>query len=224
MDKLFKQDILDISVAVNGETDKYTVKISFGGFLEILHDELKRTDNVLDLRTIVRALVQGINRDNVYIRCDCSDAKYRFNYWQTRKDIIVGDPETRPSNITNPEDKLGSSCKHVLLVLNNTSWLLKVASVINNYIKYMQQHYLSMYAKIIYPAIYNKEYEEPAQLSLFDTDDLDTDKDTLDRANDYGKKSTQFQKGNTQGVRFAPEKKAQTRLNIDDEPSDIFKT
>ena len=33
----------------------------------------------------------------------------------------VGDPQTIPSDITNPNDTLGSACKHVLLVLSNTN-------------------------------------------------------------------------------------------------------
>ena len=206
MNKLFKDNILTVNVSVNGETDDYTVRISFGGFLDILHDELEKTDGVLDLRVITRALLTGFNRDDVFIHCSCPDFKYRFAYWSTRNDFNSGEPQFDNGKwIRNPDDKLGSACKHTLLVLSNNTWLLKVASVINNYIKYMEKHYQKAYADIIYPSIYCKKYEKDVQLGFDDKDELasETDTDTLDTANEYSKKRTQFQKGNQQGMRFA---------------------
>lgn len=222
MNKLFKEDVLTVNVRVHGETDEYIVRMSFGGFLEILRDQISKNDDRFDLRTITRALIIGFNKDDVYVNCSCPDFRYRFGYWTTMNKINSGDPENRPSNITNPKDALGSACKHVLLVLSNNSWLMKVVSVINNYTHYMEQHYQKAYADIIYPAIYGKEYEEPVQLTLFDKDELDTDADTIDKSNVYGKNRTQFQKGNTQGVRFASSgvDKNQTTLFDDDENND----
>lgn len=203
MDKLFKEDILTVNVSVKGETDDYIVKISFGGFLEILRKEVSRT-GVFDLRTVTRALLEGFNKDNVYIHCSCPDFKYRFAYWATRNDINSGEPQNDNGKwIRNPDDSLGSGCKHILLVLSNNSWLVKVASVIKNYVKYMEKYYQQQYADIIYPSIYGKEYEEPVQTSMFDSDELDSSEDTLDKSNEFGRTSTQFKKGNKQGIRFA---------------------
>lgn len=213
MNKLFKQDILTVEIQVKGETDNYLVKISFGGFLELLHDQLKRQEK-FDLKAVTRALVNGFNKDDVYIHCNCPDARYRFAYWQTRNKIHSGDDENRPSNITNPNDSLGAACKHVLLVLSNTSWILKVASVIFNYVNYMEKHYQKLYANVIYPAIYEKEYEEPVQLDLFD-DEMDTDSDTIDKSNVYAKTKNQFKAGNE--YRFtAQEKEDPNQISLDD--------
>ena len=204
MNKLFKQDILTVNIPISGETDEYIVRITFGGFLEILQDSLK-DGHELNFRDISRAAIIGFNRDDVYINCTCPDFNYRFAYHATQNKTNSGAPETRPSNITNPHDSLGSGCKHILLVLNNNSWIIRVSRVITNYIKYMEQHYQKMYADIIYPAIYGKAYEEPVQLSIDDTDELidDNDTDTLDAANEYNKERTRFQKGNEKGIRFA---------------------
>lgn len=215
MNKLFKDDILTVDINVKGETDNYTVKISFGGFCELLQDQIEKQNGVLDYKAVTRALILGFNKDDVYIKCNCADAQYRFAYWQTRNDIITGDPENRPSNITNPDDKLGSACKHVLLVLSNTSWLLKVGSTIYNYINYMEKHYQKLYADIIYPAVYGKDYEEPVQLDLFDNDSLETDTDMLDKSNEYARTKNQFKQGNTQGVRFAPKSNSE-QISIDE--------
>lgn len=216
MNKLFKDDILAVDVTVHGETDDYKVRMSFGGFLEILRDQIEKAGK-LDLRAITRALVIGFNKDDVYIHCTCPDFKYRFDYYATRNIYNSGEPQNIPSKITNPRDSLGSGCKHILLLLSNTAWLIKVASVINNYIKYTQKNMQRAYTDIIYPAIYGKEYEEPVQLSIFDKDDLDTDETTIDKSNQYGRTSTQFKKGNTQGVRFAPNNSNDDQITIDDE-------
>lgn len=219
MNKLFKEDILTVNISVKGETDDYTVKISFGGFLDILKDLVNGNVADLNLRNITRALVTGFNRDDVYIFCSCPDFHYRFGYWATKNKLTSGEPEDRPSNITNPDDRLGSGCKHILLVLSNNSWLMKVASVINNYIKYMEKHYQKLYADIIYPALFDRDYEEPVQLSIDDAEgdtNLHTDNDTLDKANKFNQDRTKFQKGNQQGVRFANDDTNDNQLELTD--------
>lgn len=221
MNKLFKKDILTVDVPVQGETDKYNVKISFGGFLDILKGYLKNKD-IYEYRDISRACITGFNKDDVYIHCTCKDFKYRYNFHSSRNNTNSGEPETRPSKITNPNDTLGSGCKHILLVLSNTSWILRVARVINNYIHYMEDKYPKMYADLIYPAIFGKEYEDSVQLTFDDTDELDTSKDTIDVANDYNKKRTQFQKGNTKGIRFAKDvnKKDDNQISLEEIPNE----
>lgn len=221
MNKLFKEDILTVNISVKGETDDYTVKISFGGFLDILKGFVDNNRDDLNLRNITRALITGFNQDDVYIFCSCPDFHYRFGYWATKNNLTSGEPETRPSDITNPTDSLGSGCKHILLVLSNNSWLMKVASVINNYIKYMEKHYQKLYADVIYPTIFDSEYEDSVQLSMDDMDGddtLHTDSDTLDAANKYNQDRTRFQQGNTQGVRFASTKSvSDDQLEFSDE-------
>ena len=215
MNKFFKDDILDLYVKVHGETDDYMVGISFSGILELIRDETSKDENLqVDLRLIMKMLKRAFNKeDKVLVRCNCPDAKYRMAYWQSVNDIIVGDKENRPSDITNPHDNLGPACKHVILVLSNTSWLVKLASAINNYINYIRDHYENSYAEIIYPQLYGRDYDQDVQLGLFDKDELDNTFDTsggdkdkqtdIDTSNEYGRTRTQFKQGNTQGIRFA---------------------
>ena len=217
MNKLFKDNILTVGIKVHGETDDYTVTIKFGGFLDFLNQEVSRNGDVLDLRSITVALVKAFNSDNVYIRCSCPDFYYRFGYWDTVKDIITGTPQNIPSPITNPNNSLGASCKHILLVLSNTSWLVKIASVLNNYVKYMERSYKNAYATVIYPAIYRKKYEEPVQTSVFDKDELETDKETIDVSNKQAVDRSRFQQGNKQGVRFASKDQQISIEDITDE-------
>lgn len=216
MNRLFKDNILDVKVSVQGETNDYVVKISFGGFLDNLHRELDRNNDELNLRVVSRALSSSFNSDNVYIFCNCPDWKYRMGYFATKNSITSGDPELRPSKITNPNDTKGPGCKHSLLVISNNSWLLKVASVIFNYINYMEKHYAKLYADIIYPAIYEKEYEEPVQLDMFDDEEnpeLLDDEDTIDTSNKYARTKNQFKTGNE--YRFKPSDKIDKQLDFD---------
>lgn len=200
MNKLFKDNILDVNVEVNGETDNYVVTIAFGGFLDFLHEQIEKNNGQLDLRTISRALVSSFNSDNVYVHCSCPDWAYRFAYWMTITDINSGQPENRPSDITNPDNTKGAGCKHVLLVLANNTWLIKVASVIHNYINYMEKHQQRLYADIIYPAIYQKEYEDEVQLDMTADDELASDSELIDIANKFATTKNQFQKGNEIGM------------------------
>lgn len=207
---------------MDGETDSYLVTISFKGFLNYLHKELAKLDNKLSLRVVIRALLDGINSDDVYMRCSCPDYQYRMAYWASRTDTIVGDKETRPSNITNPNNRLGSGCKHLMLVLSNTSWMIKLGSVIFNYINYMERNYKKLYADVIYPAIYDKKYEEPVQLDIdsLDNDELDTTSSMVDKSNKYARDKNKFQVGNK--WRFQP-KQNKNQLNVsifDDENED----
>lgn len=141
MNRLFKEGILDINIQVKGETDDYVVTISFGRFIDEFRKQLKREQGTeANLRTFVRTLTGAFDTDDVYIHCSCPDWKYRMDFWATMNQINSGNPQTIPSQITNPHDQLGPGCKHVMLVLSNNSWLLKVASVVNNYVIYFKKH------------------------------------------------------------------------------------
>lgn len=211
MNQLFKEGILTVTIRVRGETDDYQVKVSFGGILDELRKELKDKD--LDLRIVIRSLIRAFNNNDVYIHCNCPDAKYRMDYWQTVNKINSGQAQLMPSDITNPDDSLGSACKHALLVLSNTSWLIKVASVIVNYINYMKLHRERQYQDIIYQSIYDKKYEEPVQQDLFG-DELDTGEDVIDVSNIEARKKGQFKPGNI--YRKQPSDTIKGQLDIED--------
>ena len=149
---------------------------------------------------------------------NCPDFQYRFSYWTTVHDINSGAPESRPARITNPHDNKGPGCKHIMLVLSNTSWIIKVSSVINNYIKYMEMNRKNDYAKYIYPALYGEEYKEPVQLSMDDsqTGKLDTETDTIDTANEYGRTSGRFKPGNPYRFQRNPDRPIKGQMTLDD--------
>lgn len=216
MNKLFGEGILDVNLKVKGETDDYTVSLSFSNFLNDLHDQINKGTGKLELRFIIRALLTAFNHADVYVHCTCPDFKYRFAYWLTINDIdyIKGEQPSNGKKIANPNDAKGRGCKHILLVLANSSWLTRLASVIYNYVNYMEKHYQQMYADIIYPAIYEREFEEPVQMDMFSTNELSTDKDAIDISNKWARTKTQFKPGNE--YRFTKSETNPDQISMDE--------
>lgn len=217
MDDFFKKDILTVGIQVFGETSNYVVTMKFDGALQEIAKQIRLNQKgKLEFKFILQSLIRMFNSDNVYIRCTCPDNKYRMAYHQTRNNYIVGQPENRPSNKTNPNDTKGAGCKHILLVLGNLDWLMKVASVINNYIHYCEDHMERNYADYIFPKLYGMPYNKAVQLGLFDNEngDLDTDSDTIDISNRYGRTRTQFKPGNPWRFQKKP-KEQDNKLDLD---------
>ena len=212
MNALFKDGILTVCLQVRGETNDYIVKIKFGGFLKELK-KLVTEEYDFNIRNITRAIISCFNNEDTFIHCSCPDWKYRFDYWSTVNKFTSG-PEQHSNGqwIRNPNDSLGAGCKHVLLVLSNNRWVQTVARVVYNYVQYIKQHREKLYAQIIFPAIFDKKYEDAVQQDMFDDDTLN--KDDIKAANDERRTSTQFKKGNTQGVRFDSDKMERNQLTL----------
>lgn len=225
-DSFFKKDILTIGIEVQGETSNYIVTMQFEGALNEIAREVKANNGKLEFKVIARALARTFNMDNVKVGCSCKDMYYRFNYF-AHKNGYGTEVELRPSDITNPTDSKGAGCKHTLLVLSNLDWMMKVASVVNNYIKYCQKYLQNNYATYIFPKIYGMPYNKAIQLSIFDLDGLlPSDQETLTNIASKNLKDRdnkgKFIKGNS--MRFQPKKRRgiqpnpnQLTIDFDDE-------
>ena len=192
MDRFFKRDTLSFSVPVRGETDTYMVSLELQGVLREIQKQIRLNKGKLEFKVVLSSLSTILNTGDVYTGCTCPDATYRQAYWQTRNNYKAGYKELRPSNETNPKDELGSGCKHVMLVLANLSWMYKVSSVINNYIKYSRDRLQKNYVDYIFPKVYGMRYDKAVQLQLFYSDEesglLPTDQETISKAIEQGLK------------------------------------
>ena len=127
---------------------------------------------------------------------NCPDWAYRFKYWAARNGYNSAIPDqwtnVRPLPTVqggaagaNDQDTKGAGCKHVNLVISNLDWMMKVASVINNYIKWCRVNMERNYADYIFPQVYGVPYNKAIQLSLFDDPNdnglLPSDQDTLNQ-------------------------------------------
>lgn len=190
MNALFKGNMLSFKIPVHGETNNYTVEVLFEGILDDIKHEIKVNKDKLEYKCVYRAIINAINKQDIFISCTCPDWKYRMRYYATKNRYNSGVPQVKASDITNPDDKLGAGCKHSLAVLANLDWAMKLATVIHNYIIYMQENDERKFADIIFPALYDMTYDKAVQLGLFDNDELantmdnEEDEIEIDKANE----------------------------------------
>lgn len=199
MNSLFKQDILLVNIPVVGENDEYVVTIKLEGVVAEIHKNIKNNSNKLEYRTIIQALTKVFNTSDVYIKCSCPDAKYRFAHWNIVKNVSVDDSAHDPGpgkGIANPNDDKGRGCKHMLLVLANGDWMMKVASVINNYCHFLSEKRPDAFLKLVFPKLYGVPADEAEQNDIVaDQEELETGKDLIDIINEYGRNRGKFKKG-----------------------------
>jgi hypothetical protein len=199
MNSLFKQDILQVNIPVVGETDEYTVTIKLNGVVAEIQKNIKNNNNKLEYRTIIQALTKVFNTADVYVKCTCSDFKYRFAHWNIIKNVSVDDSSSDPGpgkGIANPNDDKGRGCKHILLALANGDWMMKVASVINNYCHFLSEKKPEAFLKLVFPKLYGVPADEADKNGLVeDNEDLETGKDLIDIINEYGRTRGRYKKG-----------------------------
>jgi len=189
MNALFRANVLSFIVPIHGETDNYGVEVLFEGICDGIKREVLANKDELDFKCVYRALIDAINKRDILIACTCDDWRYRFAYVASRGGYNGGRPEIRAADITNPNDSKGCGCKHVMNVLDNLDWALKLATSIYNYIIYMQENYEDKYARLIHPVIHKKPYEPGEGIEVSDNDELantmdnEEDQEEIDKAN-----------------------------------------
>ena len=199
MNKLFKEDILEVSIPVVGEKDSYTVSVKMEGVIKEIANNIKNNKNQLEYRTIIQALTKVFNSSNIWVKCTCPDYKYRFAHWNIINNVSIDDTSKDPGpgkGIANPNDDKGRGCKHILLVLANGDWLMKVASVINNYIHYAEEKLRQPFLKLIFPKLYGVTIDEASDKDLVPEEfELTSTTEIIDLINDYGRNRGKYQKG-----------------------------
>ena len=179
MNTFWKKDILNLDIKIKGETDDYVVTVEFANILTRIKNKVVQNRNILTIKNIYDSLVEALNSSDVRINCSCPDFKYRFKVWATKNKYNAGEAENREAKITNPNNDLGTACKHILNVLNNAEWIKQTSSVINNYVNYCKDNMEYNYSRFIFPKIYGITYDKAVQLTLDDYDENGELKDTL---------------------------------------------
>jgi hypothetical protein len=221
MNSLFKQDILLVNIPVVGENDEYVVTIKLEGVVAEIQKNIKNNNNKLEYRTIIQALTKIFNSTNIYTKCTCPDFKYRFAHWNIIKNVSVDDTSKDPGpgkGIANPNDDKGRGCKHILLVLANGDWMMKVASVINNYCHFLSEKKPEAFLKLVFPKLYGVPADEASDNNIVaDNEDLETGKDLIDLINEYGKNRGKFKKGSNINPVYADKLSAEQNKKVEKE-------
>ena len=199
MNKVFKQDILQVNIPVVGETDEYTVTVKLEGVVAEIQKNIKNNGNKFEFRTVIQALTKVFNTTDVYVKCSCPDFKYRFAHWNIIKNVSVDDSSQDPGpgkGIANPNDDKGRGCKHILQVLANGNWMMKTSSVIVNYCHFLSEKKPDAFLKLVFPKLYGVPADEAAENDLVeDNEDLETGKDLIDLVNEWARTRGRFKKG-----------------------------
>ena len=199
MNDFWKSDILKVNIPVVGETDEYTVTIKLEGVVVEIQKNVKNNGNKFEFKTVIQALTKVFNTSDVWVKCTCSDFKYRFAHHNIIKNVSVDDSSKDPGpgkGIANPKDDKGRGCKHMLLCLSNGSWMMKVSSVIVNYCHFLSEKKPEAFLKLVFPKLYGVPADEAAEHGIVsDNEDLETGKDLIDIVNDWAKNRGKFKKG-----------------------------
>ena len=207
MNMLFKQDTLQVEIPVIGETKEYQVVIKVSGVIEELSKNIKNNQNQFDYRAVFLALTRCLNTRDIYTKCSCDDFKYRFAHWNVVHNRAVNGTADDPGagkGIANPKDDKGSGCKHILLVLANLEWVNKVASVINNYIRYAEINFQKPFLDIIVPKLYGFSASSLGENNMVDPEKadgfLESSKGLIDAINEWGRIRGRFKPGSNQNT------------------------
>lgn len=131
------ENILKTDELISRVTVKdYDCTIAYYGLLHELRLVVKaQPKHNVTLQSVIRALYRSIDNTDIMVDCTCADFVYRYAYWATKYGYKYGKPETRPADKTNPNDKIGAMCKHLTSILTNKKWLVKLATLVNTFVK-----------------------------------------------------------------------------------------
>lgn len=87
----------------------------------------------INSKGVTAAIMNSIDGMDIRIDCSCPDFAYRFAYRATKYKYKYGKPETRPAEITNPNE-YGALCKHLISMLSNKKWLQQSTSILLDYL------------------------------------------------------------------------------------------
>lgn len=209
MDELFKSDLLTINIPVSGETSNYDVTLKIDGVVAEIAKNIKYNNNKLEYRTIVQSLTKIFNLNQVKVKCTCNDFKYRYAHALiVSGDSVDGTDKDPGPGKTGMANSSGKGCKHILLVLNNLDWAMKVASVINNYINYLAENKRNLFLKYVFPKLYGVSADDAADENIVpENTKLDTDKNIIDIVNQWGRDRGKIKKGTNKNPVSAASKK-----------------
>lgn len=170
MNKFFKDDELLVKIPVIGETDNYTVSLKLFGVVAEIQKNIKNNKNKLEFRTILQSITKIYNTTDIYIKCTCPDYTYTWKHGLIVNNMSVDDTasDNGPGKgIRNPKH-LPGLCKHSIKVLMDSDWIMKIASVIWNYIKYAEKNLQKPFLNIIFPKLYGVKAEDMITADLID--------------------------------------------------------
>lgn len=182
LEQLFENDYFVFKTPIKD----YVCTIAFPGVFTSLKQTIRSTagdPSKINLQMVIKALRIAFDAtDDVKVDCTCPDFYYRYSYVATQNGYKYGEPQTIPADQTNPDDDIGSTCKHLDLLLSNKRWLTKAASVVNSFIKaYPEKSAEYLYDTYSAPDVDNDEVVD----DINDEDDIEINSAETDRFSSF---------------------------------------
>ena len=125
-------DWLVITTDISGNSSTYSDAIAFKNVITDLVNLAKiDSKHYVNSKLIIRSIKQSLDKQDIYIDCNCDDFKYRFSYWATQDKFKWGKLQnSNGKEIRNPNNDKGSMCKHLYALLRSNNFLDKVSDKI----------------------------------------------------------------------------------------------
>ena len=138
------------------KADRITVEIPVNDYIctIVFNNVIQNIINVIDLQfrgnvnfnTVEKALSIAIDEEkDLKVNCTCKDFYYRYSYVATRGGYKSGYRQNMPAPVRNPNNNIGSFCKHLIMILKNKKWVHKLAEVVNYLVKEYYWDILDLY-------------------------------------------------------------------------------
>ena len=125
-------DWLVITTNISGNSHTYTDSIAFKNVMTDLI-EIAKVDSkhYVNSKLIIRSIKRSLDKQDIYISCDCDDFKFRYDYWATQGKFKWGKLQnSNGKGIRNPHNDMGCMCKHLYALLRSNNFLDKVSDKI----------------------------------------------------------------------------------------------
>ena len=114
-----------ITCKIGGNNSMYDNTIAFKNLITDLIEIAKQdSSHIVNAKLIQKSLRISLDKNDVYIDCQCDDMKYRFAYWATQGKFKWGKLQnSNGKQVRNPSNDIGAMCKHSYTLLRSNNFL-----------------------------------------------------------------------------------------------------
>ncbi len=128
----FMSDWLVITTNISGNSSTYEDAIAFKGvFTDLIEAAKQSSSHTVNSKLIIKSIHTSLDKNDIYISCNCPDFKFRYDYWATQGKFKWGKLQnSNGKQIRNPNNNIGSMCKHLYALLRSNKFLNAISDKI----------------------------------------------------------------------------------------------
>ena len=123
---------LVITTNISGNSNTYTDSIAFKNVMTDLIDLAKiDSKHYVNSKLIIKSIKRSLDNNDIYVDCNCPDFNFRYAYHATQGQFKWGKLQnSNGKKIRNPNNDIGSMCKHLYALLRSNTFLDKISDKI----------------------------------------------------------------------------------------------